>query len=127
MDLAHIFALQSQHVAAAAAAASASVDAASSQPPSSSSPLPVLCLVIATDGVWDNWLYEDVTKFVLDASCLGAIKSDANGGKRVAQSLMNRNGVYAKRNFGAQADNATGIVLYITQDGVIPNGPDFRV
>lgn len=122
VDLASIFALQSQHVAAAAAAASTSGDATSS-----SSPLPVLCLVIATDGVWDNWLYEDVTKFVLDASCLGAIKSDANGGKRVAQSLMNRNGVYAKRNFGAQADNATGIVLYITQDGVIPNGPDFRV
>jgi hypothetical protein len=25
-----------------------------------------LCLVLATDGVWDNWLYEDVNKFVMD-------------------------------------------------------------
>ncbi len=76
---------------------------------------PVLCLVLATDGVWDNWTYEDVTKFVLDPSCLGAVAQGSDGAKRVALSFMQRNGVYAKRNFGAQADNATGIVMYLTQ------------
>ena len=36
----------------------------------SPAPAPVLCVVLATDGVWDNWLYEDVTKFVIDGSSL---------------------------------------------------------
>jgi hypothetical protein len=27
-----------------------------------------ICIVVATDGVWDNWLYEDVSKFMFDKS-----------------------------------------------------------
>lgn len=72
-----------------------------------------LCVVLATDGVWDNWLYEDVSRFVLDESCLDAVSSSQDGGRRVAMSFMQRNAVYSKRNFGSQADNATGIVLYL--------------
>jgi hypothetical protein len=73
-----------------------------------------LCLVLATDGVWDNWTYEDVGRFVMDASCLGAVGAGADGAKRVTISFMQRNALYAKRNFGASADNATGIVLYLS-------------
>ena len=80
-----------------------------------------LCLVLATDGVWDNWLYEDVNKFVMDASCLGAVGAAADGAKRVTISFMQRNALYAKRNFGSNADNATGIVLYISQDPRMPS------
>lgn len=78
-----------------------------------------LCLVLATDGVWDNWTYEDVGRFVMDASCLGAVGAGVDGAKRVTISFMQRNALYAKRNFGASADNATGIVLYISA------APDF--
>lgn len=84
----------------------------------------MLCLVLATDGVWDNWTYEDVTKFVLDPSCLGAVAAGPDGGSRVAVSFMQRNAVYAKRNFGGQADNATGIVLYLSPSPLFPAGAD---
>lgn len=73
-----------------------------------------ICVVLATDGVWDNWLYEDVTRFVMDSSCLGAIAKAADGARRVTMSFMQRNAIYSKRNFGNQADNATGIVMYLS-------------
>jgi len=73
----------------------------------------VFCIVLATDGVWDNWAYEDVTRFVMHSSCVVAVQRAADGAQRVAQSFMQRNSVYARRNFGSQADNATGIVAYI--------------
>lgn len=80
-----------------------------------------LCLVLATDGVWDNWLYEDVNKFVMDPSCLGAVGAGADGAKRVTISFMQRNALYAKRNFGSSADNATGIVMYISRARNFPS------
>mmetsp|Transcript_11993 Transcript_11993/g.20024 ORF Transcript_11993/g.20024 Transcript_11993/m.20024 type:complete len:551 (+) Transcript_11993:138-1790(+) len=80
-----------------------------------------LCIVLATDGVWDNWAYEDVNRFVMDASCINAVGAAADGAKRVALSLMQRNALYAKRNFGSNADNATGIVLYLSQLPTFPS------
>jgi len=73
----------------------------------------VFCIVLATDGVWDNWAYEDVTRFVMHSSCITAVQNAPDGAQRVAQSFMQRNAVYARRNFGSQADNATGIVAYV--------------
>ena len=95
----------------------------SSSPKPETTPPPLLCLILATDGVWDNWTYEDVTKFMLDSSCLNAVVTDPNGAHRVTQSFMARNNTRAKQNFGGQADNATGIVLYISPG--IPNGVQF--
>ena len=79
-----------------------------------------LCLVLATDGVWDNWQYEDVNKFVMDPSCLGAVGAAPDGAKRVTISFMQRNALYAKRNFGSNADNATGIVMYLSRAPAFP-------
>jgi serine/threonine protein phosphatase PrpC len=79
-----------------------------------------LCLVLATDGVWDNWLYEDVNRFVLDASCLCAVAGAPDGARRVTMSFMQRNSTYSKRNFGGQADNATGIVMYLSDSPAFP-------
>lgn len=99
----------------------------------------VACLVVATDGIWDNWSYEDVTKFVMDDSCTKAVlqtppskwgssmpscdvevdsgaapqSPPVSGTQRVANSLIKRNAVFAKRNFGGDADNATGVVVYL--------------
>ena len=74
----------------------------------------LMCLVLSSDGVWDNWVYPDVTKFVMDQSCVKAVYGAADGANRVAKSFMSRNMLFSKRNFGTQADNATGIVLYIS-------------
>lgn len=73
-----------------------------------------ICVVVATDGVWDNWLYEDVARFVTDASCLNATATHAEGAQKVVTSFMIRNSQFSKRNFGTQADNATGIALYLS-------------
>jgi hypothetical protein len=73
-----------------------------------------LCLLVATDGVWDNWLFEDVSRFLFDHSCLQATIAGADGAQRVMTSFMQRNSYFAKKNFGNQADNATGILMYLS-------------
>ena len=76
-----------------------------------------VCVVLCTDGVWDNWIYEHVCKFVMDPSCLNAVVADPEkGAARVAKSFMLRNQAFARKNFGDGSDNATGIVMYITQE-----------
>lgn len=63
-----------------------------------------LCLVVASDGVWDNWTYEDMSKFMM---------MDLH--TRIdAKKLIQQNDIYAKQNFGLHSDNATAIVVYIT-------------
>ena len=75
-----------------------------------------VCVVLATDGVWDNWIYDHVQKFVMDKSCLKAIEKDkVLGAQRVCKSFMLRNQAAGKKHFGSGSDNATGIVLYITE------------
>ena len=74
----------------------------------------VACMVIATDGVWDHWLPERVTKFMMDKSCLSAIDDDLEkGALRVTKSFMIRNHGFAQKNFKGSADNATSIVVYL--------------
>lgn len=75
-----------------------------------------LCIVLASDGVWDNWAYEDVAKFAMDKSCLQAVDSLADGAQKVTDSFVTRNAFFSKRNFGSQADNATAILLYIRRN-----------
>lgn len=81
---------------------------------------PMLCIVLASDGLWDNWIYEDVNEFVNHSSCVNAVCKDANGCQDVAQSLIHRNAVYAKQNFGNQRDNATAIVVYLSDYELFP-------
>ena len=76
-----------------------------------------VCVVLATDGVWDNWIYDHVQKFVMDKSCLKALKLDKErGAQRVCKSFMLRNQAFANKNFDSSSDNSTGIVLYITEE-----------
>jgi len=75
-----------------------------------------LAVVLCSDGVWDNWVYDYVQKFMMDKSCLNAIVADKErGAQRVCKSFMLRNQGLANKNFGRNSDNATGIVMYITQ------------
>ena len=76
-----------------------------------------VCVVLCSDGVWDNWIFEHVQKFVMDKSCLKAVESDKErGAQRVCKSFMLRNQGSARKNFGSNSDNATGIVMYITEE-----------
>ena len=76
-----------------------------------------ICVVLCSDGVWDNWIYDHVGKFVMDKSCLRAIENDRFiGAQRVCKSLMMRNKMFARKNFKDDSDNATGIVMYITEE-----------
>lgn len=72
------------------------------------------CIVLATDGVWDNWVYEDVVRFAMDKTCLNALREGNDGARRVTISFMQRNSHCSRNNFGNQADNATGILLYLS-------------
>jgi serine/threonine protein phosphatase PrpC len=75
-----------------------------------------VCVVLCSDGVWDNWIFDHVQKFVMDKSCLNAIVVDKErGAQRVCKSFMLRNQAFANKNFGSNSDNATGIVMYITE------------
>lgn len=71
-----------------------------------------LCIVLASDGVWDNWEYKDVCEFVMHESCINAL-SEINGAQNVTKSFMERNDGFAKRNFGGTRDNSTGLIVYI--------------
>ena len=76
-----------------------------------------VCVVLCSDGVWDNWIFDHVQKFVMDKSCLNAIVVDKErGAQRVCKSFMLRNQAFANKNFGRNSDNATGIVMYITEE-----------
>ena len=65
--------------------------------------------VLATDGLWDNWRFEDVSKFVMDESCLNVLPNV----QMITDALMQRNTIYANRNFPEQGDNVTIIVIFV--------------
>jgi len=72
----------------------------------------IICIVLASDGVWDNWKYEDIAKFVMDPSCIGAL-SEPDGVQRITNSFMQRNMIYAKRNFGHRHDDSTACIAFV--------------
>eukprot|EP00602_Paraphysomonas_sp_CaronLab_P004867 CAMPEP_0185025198 /NCGR_PEP_ID=MMETSP1103-20130426/8250_1 /TAXON_ID=36769 /ORGANISM="Paraphysomonas bandaiensis, Strain Caron Lab Isolate" /LENGTH=429 /DNA_ID=CAMNT_0027558347 /DNA_START=82 /DNA_END=1371 /DNA_ORIENTATION=+ len=89
---------------------------------------PYLAVVLASDGIWDNWEYDDVTSFVVNPELRSKAKrieskidesssTDEEDGlkytKHISKALIDANAVHANRNFGNQADNATGIVMII--------------
>jgi serine/threonine protein phosphatase PrpC len=79
----------------------------------------IACIIIATDGIWDNWQYSQICNFVMDPSRIEAIKDNDDGVYHVANSLIERNDEYARSNFGNGRDNATLTVVYIQRGEVI--------
>ncbi len=84
----------------------------------------MVCVTMCSDGVWDNWLNEHVTKFMMDASCLAAVKGDVEkGAQRVAKSFMKRNEIFSQKNFRGSADNAMCVVVYVSKVPFEPDAP----
>lgn len=64
------------------------------------------CLIIASDGVWDNWKYNDVHKFFINET---ARLSNVN---EIAIAFEIENDNRATKNFGSSKDDACGIIVY---------------
>lgn len=71
----------------------------------------LLCVVVASDGIWDNWKYEDVTSYVMHPEIIQKARYDLETSKEVspaesvAQALINQNKIFVIKKFGSQADN----------------------
>lgn len=72
-----------------------------------------LCLVIASDGLWDNWKDENIKNFVFNETNLMTLKEE-NGIKKVTDLLLKKNDTIGKRNFGRHRDNTTLFLTYLT-------------
>jgi len=75
-----------------------------------------ICIVLATDGVWDNWKFEDVKDCVMNDSCLKDLTESSNGAQFSTESFMEINNSCGEKNFGTNADNATCILIYISDE-----------
>ena len=68
-------------------------------------------IFVCTDGVWDNWKFEDiVAKTLGDPMISEALQGNA---QTLTDKLMRENLKLAKQHFGSQADNMTGIVCLV--------------
>lgn len=68
------------------------------------------CLIVATDGVWDNWTYEDAVAQVRSYIDEVAARDDAT---TAAAKFMDLNYTQGIHNFGRHADNMTAVLLYL--------------
>jgi serine/threonine protein phosphatase PrpC len=73
-----------------------------------------LALVVASDGLWDNWKADDVAAVVLaDEVVAGLTKNGRAAAKAAADALMRANLARAAANFGDSADNMTLAVTWL--------------
>jgi len=73
----------------------------------------ILSIVLASDGVWDNWKFSKVSEFVMYDNCIQSL-TELNSTQLIVEAFMERNKQYGKNNFGNNTDNATTIIIYIT-------------
>lgn len=65
-----------------------------------------LCLIVASDGVWDNWKYHEIQEFFTDETTCSSDIVD------VANAFCDQNDIRATQNFGESKDDVSGIVVY---------------
>jgi serine/threonine protein phosphatase PrpC len=78
--------------------------------------LPIISLLIASDGVWDNWTYEDISKFILNEDYLNRINNNEDISQEVCNSLIAKNDELGRKHFGTSRDNATAILAYFKKN-----------
>ena len=77
---------------------------------------PIFSLLIASDGVWDNWTYETISKFILNEDYLNRINNDEDISHEVCNSLIAKNDELGRKHFGNSRDNATAILAYLKKN-----------
>jgi serine/threonine protein phosphatase PrpC len=70
-----------------------------------------LALVLCSDGIWDNWKFEEVAAFALQHSRVAEVLRSGSA-QAATNDLMTANLERARVNFGNSADNMTSITLY---------------
>jgi len=70
------------------------------------------CLVVASDGIWDNIVDDSMRKIIMNESCLKMVNED-RGVPRIARSVVNRISQIAQKNFPNQADNMICVIMYL--------------
>lgn len=98
-----------QPTAAAAAAPGAAGDAAAAD--TALVPHPV-AIVLASDGIWDNWKFEEVAAFSLTPERVARVATSGSALAPTAE-LMAANLERGHANFGSSADNMTVLTLYL--------------
>eukprot|EP01029_Cantina_marsupialis_P026947 TRINITY_DN7393_c0_g1_i1.p1 TRINITY_DN7393_c0_g1~~TRINITY_DN7393_c0_g1_i1.p1 ORF type:complete len:454 (-),score=130.42 TRINITY_DN7393_c0_g1_i1:783-2144(-) len=74
-------------------------------------------VIVASDGVWDNWTFEEINTYLLDPEFAKKARDSVNA-QAVAEDLLTENLQRAFRNFGTQADNMTAVLCYIVAEDV---------
>lgn len=75
-----------------------------------------MCLVAASDGVWDNWLYADVSAFFLNPERAAEVVQ-TNSAERVTEAFMRENSRRATANFGSQVPFLVGVAVIVVRVG----------
>lgn len=69
-------------------------------------------IVLASDGIWDNWKFEEVAAFALQPERLARVGASGTALAATAE-LMAENLDRGHANFGSSADNMTALTLYL--------------
>lgn len=75
-----------------------------------------LALTVCSDGIWDNWRFEEVAAFILAAPRIASVARTGSA-QDAANELMVANMERAKVNFGSSADNMTAVTMYLFPTG----------
>ncbi len=73
----------------------------------------VACLIVCSDGIWDNWHYDEVSNYFINDSTVQSVH-EMGSCEHIVTKFMEENGTRARKNFGHQADNATIVASYIS-------------
>jgi len=68
-------------------------------------------IIIGSDGIWDNWQFEQVSSFFMDPDRIHNAARALTAEQQI-EEFMQLNFRTGEQNFGSEADNATGIVCY---------------
>jgi len=72
-------------------------------------------IILGSDGIWDNWTFEQVSNFFINPDRAEKAFRVGSGEEQI-EEFMQLNLQKGKRNFGGDADNATGIVCYFKRE-----------
>jgi len=76
----------------------------------------IISILLASDGVWDNWTYETISNFILNEDYLNRINNGEDISEEVCNSLISKNDELGRKHFGTSRDNATAIVVYLKKN-----------
>jgi serine/threonine protein phosphatase PrpC len=77
---------------------------------------PIFSLLIASDGVWDNWSYENISDYILNEDYLNRINKCEDISEEVCNALIAKNDELGRKHFGTSRDNATAILAYLKKN-----------